>query len=489
MLKIYIDDSIGFHPTLPSGCEFTRDVSNADVAFVKTAEAAEGVPYVIGCLERALVLTMDKSSIDKFYNVWILPVIPNLWQIRMENVISLIADLNTARIENAWLETLINSLPDMVWFKSLDGLHMKVNQAFCKAAGKTRKMIEGRDHYFIWNVEKDNSDYDDTCIASEQEVIKAGKTCKFHETLKIGNEKRHLLTHKTPISDRHGKIIGTVGVAHDITNILNLNMEMEIILKAIPYPIILHDDKNKITHINPHFEDFFHERLSDLIGATYDDWKQWFFVREASCYSFMDGDEKKYVNIKETAIRDIFGNVCGGVCVFSDITAEKNLEIEIRKNAYEDHLTGLANRHAMNEYFSKMGSEVFQLLYLDMDNFKAVNDRFGHDAGDLALRQIAAVMRETCPGEFLARLGGDEFLICIGGPREVEELGVIADTLQEKLTSWLHASDKYAGVSLSVGIRPGCTRGTPIDQLISEADKAMYEAKRRGKAQATVWEE
>lgn len=486
MIKIYIDPQLDFHPALPKLSEMTDDPAKAELLFT-AGDAPECKGYVIACRERGAALEMSEADIAAFHDIWLLPVIPSLWRTRLVKLVEWIAELNTARIEKSWLETLIDSMPDMIWFKSLDGLHMKVNQSFCKAAGKTRKMIEGRDHYFIWNVDRNSSDYDETCIKSEEEVIKADKTCTFHETLKIGDQKRHLLTYKTPIHDRHGKIVGTVGVAHDITNILNLNMEIEIFLEAMPFPIIMHNEKGIITHMNQKFADFFHEKKGDIIGVSYADWKNWFFTCEAASLGFMDEDEKKFVSVRETDLKDIFGNRFGGLAVFSDVTAEKNLEIQIRRNASEDHLTGLANRHALNEYFQKLDKAVFHLLYLDLDNFKAVNDRWGHETGDLALRKIASVMRETCPDDFLARLGGDEFLICIARDMESDALAALAEKIQTNLSGWFSSLEKLSDVSLSIGIRAGCHPGLPLDQLIHEADQAMYTAKRNGKAQAHMW--
>ncbi|MCM1128782.1 MAG: diguanylate cyclase [Alistipes senegalensis] len=487
MIKIYIEEGIDFCPDLPKDCEFTDHLGNAELAFVKNYSAARSQACLVACLEQAAVMKMTEDEIGAFNDIWFLPVIPQLWQSRLDKLVDQMRNLNTFRLEKVWLDTLMDSIPNMIWFKSLDGLHMKVNQAFCKAAGKTRKMIEGKDHYFIWNVDKNSADHDDTCINSEAEVIKANKTCTFDETLKIGNQKRRLITYKTPIHDRHGNIIGTVGVAQDVTNILNLNMEMEIFLEAMPFPIVIHNDKGIITHLNQRFTDYFHERKDDIVGVNYNDWKSWFFTQEMNSLSFMDADEKRFVSIRETSMRDIFGAVFGGVVVFSDITAEKKLEIQIHRNANEDHLTGLANRHAVDQYFKHAVSGIFHLLYVDLDNFKSVNDRWGHETGDQALKKLADVMRETCPDDFIARLGGDEFLICIHHEREESELVSLADSIREKLEEWFKASHKLSGVSVSIGVRANCTAETPVGQLIHEADQAMYEAKRNGKSQTRTW--
>lgn len=485
-VKIYIDPNLDFHPNLPKQAEITDNPDRAELLFTTGTRTGNG--YVVACRGLDAAQDMGEDEIAAFHDIWLFPVIPSLWQARLEKLVAQIAELNTTKIEKSWLETLIDTMPDMVWFKSLDGLHMKVNLAFCKAAGKTRKMIEGRDHYFIWNVDKNSVNDDEACASSDTEVLKANRVCTFNEILRIGNQKRHLQTYKAPIHDRHGEVIGTVGIAHDITNILNLNMEMDIFLEAMPFPIIIHNEKGIITHMNEKFASFFHEKKSDIIGTDYGDWKAWFFTCEAATLSFMDNGEKKFLSVMETELKDIFGNVFGGLAVFSDITAEKKLEIQIRRNANEDHLTGLANRYALNEYFQKMDKDaVFHLLYIDLDNFKAVNDRWGHETGDVALKKVASVMRETCPDDFLARLGGDEFLICIAREMQGEELAALAEKIQANLSSWFSSMEKLSNISLSIGIRPACDPKFPLARLIHEADQAMYAAKRNGKAQVKIW--
>ena len=485
-IKIYIDKKLGFHPNLPEHVEITNDPEKAELLFTIDGTIT-GHGYIVTCCEPDVVMSMEKEKLAAFYDIWLLPVIGPLWQVKLEKLLVHITDLLMVNLEKSWLETLIDSMPDMVWFKSLDGLHMKVNQAFCKAAGKTRKMIEGRDHYFIWNVNQNSADYDEICVNSDAEAVLAGKTCTFNEVLRIGNQKRHLQTYKTPIYDRRGKVVGTVGIAHDITNILNLNREVDIFLEAMPFPIIMHNEKGIITHLNQKFVNFFHEKKDDIIGTAYADWKAWSFTYKADSTSFMDNGEERFLSVLETELKDIFGSVFGGLVVFSDITAEKKLEIQIRKSASEDRLTGLANRSAMNEYFQKMDKGVFHLLYLDLDNFKKVNDCWGHETGDIALKKTAAVMRETCPDDFLVRLGGDEFLICIAKEMQDKELVALANKLQTNLSNCFSSMDKLSGISLSIGIRPACDPKLPLAQLIHEADQAMYTAKQNGKAQAKIW--
>lgn len=130
---------------------------------------------------------------------------------------------------------------------------------------------------------------------------------------------------------------------------------------------------------------------------------------------------------------------------------------------------------------------ISHLLYLDLDNFKHVNDTFGHEAGDAALCSLAESIKEVFPEDFAARLGGDEFVICVCREMEVPALVALANVLQKKVTDLFANSDQLKNISLSIGVRAHCPADAPIDQLIREADGAMYKAKELGKARVELW--
>ena len=117
-----------------------------------------------------------------------------------------------------YLEQTINTMPDLVWYKDLRGAHLKVNDAFCKIVGKTKKDIEGRGHYYIWGLTKEQYEQGEfVCLETEEEVMRKRKTCLFDEQV-IGPEGlRRLKTYKTPIFAEDGTLIGTLGIARDVT--------------------------------------------------------------------------------------------------------------------------------------------------------------------------------------------------------------------------------------------------------------------------------
>ena len=189
-------------------------------------------------------------------------------------------------------------------------------------------------------------------------------------------------------------------------------------------------------------------------------------------------------------IRDIFGKCVGEVNIFRDITAEKDLEIRIWRDANTDSLTGLANRHAFDSFVKKLPvSSIIHLFYIDLDEFKAVNDLWGHKAGDEALKIVAKSIRNVFAQDFPARLGGDEFLVCVQREVPFAELERLGSSLLRRINQKFSGSNHLSRMSASIGIRGYGTLGTSIDPLIRQADIAMYAAKSMGKGRYCIWNE
>jgi diguanylate cyclase (GGDEF)-like protein/PAS domain S-box-containing protein len=178
----------------------------------------------------------------------------------------------------------------------------------------------------------------------------------------------------------------------------------------------------------------------------------------------------------------------GGIVVnYRDITSRKELENELRVRAFHDALTGLANRalfvdrlgHALAR--TRRTRERIAVLFLDLDDFKTINDSLGHGEGDQLLRATSERLRGALRGgDTIARMGGDEFAILVedadaGPPREVAER--LLDTLQAPF----QRGDRELFVHASVGVAVVSGRNTSAEELLRNADAAMYIAKSRGK--------
>ena len=188
------------------------------------------------------------------------------------------------------------------------------------------------------------------------------------------------------------------------------------------------------------------------------------------------------------------GRGIGAVIVLRDVTRQRALERDLRHQALHDGLTGLPNRklvldrleHAMTR--ARAGAGPVGVLYLDLDGFKRVNDSLGHNAGDLLLRtaadRLTAALR---PQDTVARLGGDEFAVLLedADPATVERL---AQACVDALGSPFLVHGREVAVSVSIGVVPGAANHTDADEVLRNADVAMYAAKARGKACYEVFE-
>jgi diguanylate cyclase (GGDEF)-like protein len=187
----------------------------------------------------------------------------------------------------------------------------------------------------------------------------------------------------------------------------------------------------------------------------------------------------------------IDGVTVGRVWSFRDVTEQKRLEGELAHQAFHDALTGLANQALFRDRVDHALARAARVdakvaaLFLDLDNFKRVNDSFGHTAGDELLAAVASRIVECLrTSDTAARLGGDEFAVLLEDVASDAETEAVADRIIAALERSFPIGERDVFISASVGIAyPHPTSTT--DQLLSEADLAMYTAKRRGKGR---WE-
>ncbi|WP_273118965.1 putative bifunctional diguanylate cyclase/phosphodiesterase [Ferrovum myxofaciens] len=194
-----------------------------------------------------------------------------------------------------------------------------------------------------------------------------------------------------------------------------------------------------------------------------------------------------------TAVLDGDGRVTNYVGVFSDITLRKEADEKIHQLAFYDPLTGLPNRRLLHDRLQQaMTSSVRSqckgaLLFLDLDNFKVLNDTRGHDIGDLLLIEVAKCLRDCVrSGDTVARIGGDEFIIMLENLSEdTQQAAAAAQDVGEKVLKAINHSFSLQGVdyhcSSSIGINLFHGNDTGMDDLLRHADTAMYQAKASGR--------
>jgi diguanylate cyclase (GGDEF)-like protein/PAS domain S-box-containing protein len=241
---------------------------------------------------------------------------------------------------------------------------------------------------------------------------------------------------------------------------------------------------NDLTHSDWHTEALgkpLSERISGLDRWSGEDW----FCRK--------NGERYPQRETITAVKDESSAISHYVICFEDISERKSAEEKIKHLAFYDALTGLANRRLLNQKIVEQynlatkSNLVGALLFIDLDYFKAINDSLGHAVGDFVLEQVAGRMKEMQrPGDFLARLGGDEFVLLLP---ELSENPLHAELhtnlIAQQYISALSLPYNYNGQSLHIGASIGVTLYPGKDQqaedLLKQADTAMYQAKTQGR--------
>ncbi len=308
-------------------------------------------------------------------------------------------------------------------------------------------------------------------------------------------------------------------MAHDIQGLLaQIHREKElaqVTLRSIGDAVITTDAGEHITYLNPVAEsltgwsnaeaygrllmevfrtinEFSREPVETPVGRVL---REGVIVGLTNHTVLVARDGREYA-IEDSAapIRDRENQVLGVVMVFHDVTEKREMAREMTWQASHDPLTGLANRREFERrlhqllHTAKAGNQIHALIYMDLDQFKVVNDTCGHVAGDELLRQVAALLQGKVRGsDTLARLGGDEFGVLLEccpvekASRIAEEL---IDMLKEFRFPW---QDKTFMVGASIGVAAISIASADIHAILSAADTACYIAKERGRNRVQVY--
>ena len=194
-------------------------------------------------------------------------------------------------------------------------------------------------------------------------------------------------------------------------------------------------------------------------------------------------------NLTISAVRDARGRIVRYVGLFFDITHIKEYQQDLEQAAHFDALTGLPNRMLLTDRLSQAlgradrhGKEVV-VAYIDIDGFKVINDQFGHAHGDECLRQISERLQQTIrASDTVARLGGDEFVLVLTGAGNNDEAAGILERVLDTVARPCRMGDAEISMTVSIGATTyPQAHDTEADQLLRQADQAMYQAKTRGR--------
>jgi len=225
--------------------------ANKELKTLVSARVGKNKIIVIADKEQTDIVAEYFSEID---DLWTGPLSEKELEFRFrrwQDNIKMLADFWQT---SQYLEATINGIPNLIWYKDKDGVHEKVNDSFCRTVNKTKDDVQGKRHAYIWDVEED----DPACIESENRVMSEEITLVSEETIMTGEGTRLLTTYKSPLYDFDGSVMGTVGVAIDVTKerayeqeLLMQNHTLETIFTAMDCGVMRHTlDGSKILNIN-----------------------------------------------------------------------------------------------------------------------------------------------------------------------------------------------------------------------------------------------
>ncbi|WP_404404930.1 EAL domain-containing protein [Jeotgalibacillus malaysiensis] len=260
------------------------------------------------------------------------------------------------------------------------------------------------------------------------------------------------------------------------------------------------DEKWCFTYVNHEAEKVLFKKREELIGRNF-----WLVFPEAWGTNFEEHYFKTMHDQIPTQFEEFYApskswfevhaypNRQGGLSVyFRNINEQKDLEQSLWQSANSDHLTGLPNRRyayeCMKDYIDK--NQAFTIYFLDLNQFKIINDLYGHDVGDRLIRKIGMRLQKNLPEELtISRLGGDEYLILV--PEALSDLEVMefGNRVIGMFSQAFMLQDRpEIHIDPSIGVSQFPKDGNLVDTLIDKADIAMYEAKKKQSAKAVMYD-
>jgi len=352
----------------------------------------------------------------------------------------------------------------------------------------------------------------------------AGKTERYENIHRMRHKGGHwvwILDRGLALRDEDGEAVRVVGTHTDITRqveaeqaLSQAHSRLSVTLRSIGDGVITTDSRGRIENMNPHAEKLTGHPLDEArcrdieeiltlededIGEPLPNPVTTVLARPASTTArdqawLRAGDSRVPIEYVATPIRDENDRTDGAVIVLHDVSRARQMAREMSWLASHDPLTGLYNRRAFEEELGRMqdtarrDTRLHALLYMDLDQFKVVNDTAGHLAGDELLRQLTRVLPTRLrQSDFLARLGGDEFGLLLKDCDETHATQ-IAEAIRRTVADFnFHWKDRVFNVGVSIGVVMIDGSAPSMEDLLSNADVACYTAKEKGRNRYHVY--
>lgn len=452
--------------------------------------------------KHALFVTNEKNT----YKVFITPSLNKAGKVL--SIVIAIVDNTDIIIAKKQLEekqemilSIMNNASDMIALKDVAGRYEFVNTRFETFFGLPSELILKKSDAQIFSKEIASS-----FRVEDLSVITSMSSKESLHCVTLGKKVFWLHANRFPIFDEDGLVKSICIELQNITHKYEAEQKLKLAAKVFDRAgegILITDDKNKILTVNDSFCRITGYSSDDVVGKNPSILNSgqhnkeffenmWTALLERGWWQGEIQNKNKKGDIYPewltiNTVKDKEEKVTNFVAIFSDISMIKNTQRQIEHMATHDELTGLANRFCFVDQLkhdiikASHKHEKLAVLFIDLDEFKNINDTLGHNIGDELLVQVSKRLKEcTKSSDFIARLGGDEFTAILH-TEDTEEIVTYAEKLLDYITASYHIDDKRLFVSCSIGISIFPENGIDSSTLLRSADTAMYRAKEAGK--------
>lgn len=409
------------------------------------------------------------------------------------------------RRRNAHQETMMDSMPFLIWLKDKNSRLLAANATYAEMTGQANaKALEGKTDFDLWPKSMAES-----YIEDDLKVLSSKVPITLTEQVKKKNGSTSWVeTFKAPVIV-DGEVLGTVGYARDVTEqkklvttITEKDFQFTSLLKNLPLSIVRYDVNCRRVFINCIADERDIEAESYLGKSPIELWDPTVINMNAEEFQsklmhvLFHGESQTFELHREqeraTSVCvvnllpefDEHYQVTGALAISNDVTEISKYRHDLEYMAYHDTLTALPNRALLNERIrvSAESGRRFGLMFMDLDLFKTINDTLGHVVGDELLVDVAERIKASVrDDDIVARIGGDEFAVLVADVKEDADLAGLAEKIAEKLSVPFQIEGINFFVTASIGIACYPTDSEEVEDLVKYADTAMYDAKKHGR--------
>ncbi len=406
------------------------------------------------------------------------------------------------------LEAILNHATACIYLKDTEGRYLFINRQFELIFGMTNEDLLGQTDYVVHP-----HDIAKKLRAHDREVLTKKENIDFEEVIAQKDGLHIYMSTKFPLFDQNGKVYGVCGMSTDISKRKEIELNLKKLSLAVdhsPNLVVITNTDGIIEYVNHKITEMTGYLSAEVIGkkpnifnasktpkSVYQE--LWCTIKAGKEWRGVLQNKKKngelyWAQESIAPVKNENLEITHFVAIQEDVTAARKLSDKLSYQAKHDDLTGLMNRQAFEQRLDRVletayaNSSQHALCFLDLDQFKIVNDSCSHAAGDELLRQLSQYLVQSIrKRDTLARLGGDEFAILMEHC-SLEQARRTADNVLDTVAQFQFVWDKQSfRIGVSIGLVPISEQSGSVGEVLKQADVACYAAKDAGRNRVHVF--